>query len=152
MQARDKPVITHILQNTPEFLPHEVPVAEELIDAYLDSPVDSGYYVVVAETDGKVCGYACYGETPLTEGTWDIYWIAVEATQQGKGIGKALMKETEDRIKERGGRLAVLETSSKPNYDKTRRFYASMSYTEVACVPDFYAVGDDKLILMKRLR
>ncbi len=147
----DLPALVDILRHTPEFLPHEIPVAEELIAAYLEDPVNSGYLVIVAEFEGRVVGYSCYGETPLTEGTWDIYWIAVKHDLQGKGIGRAIMAETEDRIKLRQGRLAVLETSSKPNYDKTRRFYASIGYAEVACIPDFYTEGDDKIILMKRL-
>lgn len=140
-----------ILRATPEFLPHEVVVAEELIDAFLTSPRESGYYILVAEQDGQVAGYICYGDTPLTEGTWDIYWIAVDSGQQGKGIGKELMTVTENDIKAQHGRLVVVETSGKPNYNKTRQFYASGGYTEAAHIPDFYAPGDDKLILIKRL-
>jgi ribosomal protein S18 acetylase RimI-like enzyme len=142
----------NILRNTPEFLPYEVVVAEELIDSYLENPVSSGYCILVAETNGQVSGYVCYGDTPLTIGTWDIYWIAVNNKLQGTGIGGALMKETEEQIKGKNGRIVVLETSAKPNYDKTRRFYASQKYTEVVRIPDFYAVGDDKVILMKKLK
>ncbi|HEX9896655.1 MAG TPA: GNAT family N-acetyltransferase [Dehalococcoidales bacterium] len=140
-----------ILRSTPEFLPREVVVAEELIDAFLSSPQESGYYILVAETDGKVAGYICYGETPLTEGTWDIYWIAVDRTRRGMGIGGALMKKAESKIRESKGRLAVIETSSKPDYNETRQFHTSQGYTEIALIPDFYAVGDSKVIMVKRL-
>lgn len=140
-----------ILHSTPEFLPREVVIAEELIDAFLTSPQKSGYFILVAEIDGKVAGYVCYGETPLTEGTWDIYWIAVDRTHQGKGIGASLMKETENKIRESHGRLAIIETSSKSNYNKTRRFHISQGYSEIALVPDFYAIGDGKVIMVKRL-
>ena len=140
-----------ILHSTPEFLPREVVVAEELIDSFLTSPQESGYHILVAETDGKVMGYICYGETPLTEGTWDIYWIAVDRTRQGKGIGRALMRETENKIRELKGRLAIIETSSKPDYNKTRRFHSSQGYSEIALIPDFYTVGDGKVIMIKRL-
>jgi ribosomal protein S18 acetylase RimI-like enzyme len=140
-----------ILHSTPEFLPREVVVAEELIDSFLTSSQESGYHILVAETDGKVMGYICYGETPLTEGTWDIYWIAVDRTLQGKGIGGALMRETENKIRELKGRLAIIETSSKPDYNKTRRFHSSQGYSEIAVIPDFYTVGDGKVIMIKRL-
>ncbi len=140
-----------ILHSTPEFLPREVVVAEELIDSFLTSPQESGYHILVAETDGKVIGYICYGETPLTEGTWDIYWIAVDRTRQGKGIGGALMRETENKIRELKGRLTIIETSSKPDYNKTRRFHSSQGYSEIAVIPDFYTVGDGKVIMIKRL-
>jgi ribosomal protein S18 acetylase RimI-like enzyme len=126
-------------------------VAEELIDAFITSSQESGYHILVAETDGKVAGYVCYGETPLTEGTWDIYWIAVDRTRRGKGIGAALMRETESNIRESHGRLAIIETSSKPDYNKTRRFHTSQGYSEIALVPDFYAIGDGKVIMVKRL-
>jgi ribosomal protein S18 acetylase RimI-like enzyme len=152
MQASDKPAVMHILRNTPEFLPFEVVVAEELIDAYLESPGGTGYHILVAETDGQVRGYVCYGPTPLTIGTWDIYWIAVDRAKRGTGVGSDLIKEMENRIKADEGRLAVVETSSKPDYNNTRQFFASRSYTEITRMPDFYNVGDDKVILVKRLR
>jgi hypothetical protein len=45
-----------------------------------------------------------------------------------------------------------LETSSKPGYQKTRRFYLDQGYEIVGRIPEFYAPGDDKLILRKQLR
>lgn len=140
-----------ILHSTPEFLPHEVVVAEELIDAFLTKSMESGYHILVAEMDSKIVGYVCYGETPLTEGTWDVYWIAVDRTRQGKGIGRALMIETEHNIQKLHGRLVVIETSTKPNYNKTRQFYVLQGYSEIALIPDFYAIGDGKVIMVKRL-
>ncbi len=97
-------------------------------------------------------GYICWGPTPLTEGTWDIYWIAVAADKQREGIGTALLKSAEDRIKQNNGRLIFIETSSKPEYEEARRFYVSNSYKLICQIADFYAPGDDKLIFRKKLR
>ena len=152
MTPSDKPVIIKILQKTPEFKPSEVAVAEELIDSYLADAYQSGYHIYVAEVDSVVVGYICYGPTPLTEGTWDIYWMAVAPQMQGQGIGTALLESAERKIKKAVGRLALIETSSVPAYEKTRRFHIHRGYEIIACVPDFYAPGDDKLILQKRLR
>jgi len=152
MSHEDKPRLTKILRDTPEFKPHEVAVAEELIDSYLNDPSGSGYHILVAEVDSTVAGYICYGPTPLTEGTWDIYWVAVAPEKQDRGIGSALMESTEREILKAKGRLAIIETSSTPAYEKTRRFHISHGYEMVARIPDFYAPGDDKLILRKRLR
>jgi predicted N-acetyltransferase YhbS len=152
MQPRDKSAVTTILHATPEFLHHEVVIAEELIDAYLSKGKESGYFIEVAEDDGKVTGYVCWGDTPLTEGTWDIFWIAVDRTLQGKGIGAALMQVAEKAIYKSGGRLSVVETSGKPDYNKTRWFHASQGYKEEGRIKDFYTVGDDKVIMVKRLR
>jgi ribosomal protein S18 acetylase RimI-like enzyme len=151
MIAGDKPALMRILRNTPEFKPFEVAVAEEVIDAYLTDPKGTGYFTDVAEDDGKIAGYVCYGETPCTVGTWDIYWIAVDRSKRGRGTGKALSERAEAAIKQAGGRLAVIETSSTPLYENTRGFYLKRGYETVACVPDFYSPGDDKLILLKKL-
>jgi ribosomal protein S18 acetylase RimI-like enzyme len=141
-----------ILRSTPEFKPSEVVVAEEVIDSYLYDPGGASYYALVAELDSAIAGYICYGPTPLTEGTWDIYWVAVAPEKQDKGIGGALLTHAEDGIKETGGRLAIIETSSQPEYEKTRRFHLRHGYQLIGRIPDFYAPGDDKLILQKRLR
>lgn len=151
MVKDDKPALMVILRKTSEFKPFEVVVAEELIDAYLEDPSGSGYYILVSDVDGSVAGYICYGPTPVTEGTWDVYWQAVAREQQGKGIGGTLMASALKDIREAGGRLAVIETSGIPSYEKTRRYYAGLGYETVARIPDFYAPGDDQLILVKRL-
>jgi len=129
-----------------------VTVAEELIDCYLENPFNSGYHILVAEVSSTVAGYICYGPAPLTEGTWDIYWVAVAREKQGQGIGGALMKSAEKEIVKAKGRLSIIETSSTPAYEKTRHFHISQGYEIIACIPDFYVPGDDKLILQKRLR
>jgi ribosomal protein S18 acetylase RimI-like enzyme len=129
-----------------------VVVAEELIDCYLDDPSNSGYHILVAKVDSTVAGYICYGPTPLTEGTWDIYWVAVAQENQRQGIGSALMKSAEKDIVRAKGRLTIIETSSTPGYEKTRRFHLGQGYEVICRIPDFYAPGDDKLILQKRLR
>jgi GNAT superfamily N-acetyltransferase len=152
MRGEDRPRITEILRDTPEFKPPEVVVAEELIDSYLDDPSGSGYHVLVAEADSTVEGYICYGATPLTEATWDVYWMAVAGEKQGHGIGGALLKSAETEIMKGQGRLVIIETSSTPLYEKTRRFHLGEGYEVVCRIPDFYAPGDDKLIMQKRLR
>jgi ribosomal protein S18 acetylase RimI-like enzyme len=151
LTVKEKSAVMRILQATPEFLPPEVIIAEELIDAFLEDTEKSGYYIYIAEHDGEIAGYVCYGNTPLTEATWDLYWIAVANNKQGFGIGRSLMKHAEDDIRRMGGRLVMVETSGKPEYNKTRRFYDSMNYQKVCQIPDYYAPGDDLVLFSKRL-
>jgi GNAT superfamily N-acetyltransferase len=151
MTAADKPAVMAILNNTPEFLPMEVVVAEELVDSYLCDPLGSGYNIVVGEADSNVAGYACYGIAPLTEGTWDLYWIAVARDRQGQGIGHTIMRFVEDWIRQEKGRMLLIETSAKPDYEKTRLFYSNAGYEEICRIPDFYAPGDSKVVFIKRL-
>lgn len=151
MMKKDKPAIMRILRNIPEFKPIEVEVAEEVLREYLQKPNHGGYHVFVAEAGASITGYICYGHDTMTEGTWDIYWLAVAPDKQRRGTGKALLAFAEDKIKADKGRLAIIETSSKPEYEKTRQFHRSQGY-ELACqIADFYAPGDDKLVFQKRL-
>ncbi len=152
MTRGDRPRITQILRSTPEFKPSEVAVAEEVIDSYLDDPCRSGYHILVGEVSSAIAGYICFGPTPLTEGTWDVYWMAVAPDSQRRGIGGALLEAAEKSIRESSGRLAIIETSSTPAYANTKHFHTSHGYEIIARLPDFYARGDDKLILQKRLR
>jgi len=140
-----------ILKNTPEFQPFEIIVAIEVIDSCLDDGENSGYRILIAEDDTEITGYICYGPTPLTESTWDLYWEAVDREKRGQGIGRALMKAAEDDIMESKGRMALIETSSTPAYEKTRRFHLGNGYEIIARIPDFYAPGDDKIILRKNI-
>jgi ribosomal protein S18 acetylase RimI-like enzyme len=151
MAPKDKGAVMQILKGTVEFEPYEVVVAEELIDCFLHDPANSGYHILVAEKDTEIEGYVCFGPTPLTSGTWDIYWIAVSPLKKDRGIGKYLMTFAEERIRNTEGRLIMVETSSKPSYDNTRIFYEHRGYRQVACIADFYSPHDDKVIFEKRL-
>jgi GNAT superfamily N-acetyltransferase len=127
-------------------------VAEELIDCCLRDGEKSGYFIQVAEHNNEAIGYVCYGPTPLTKGTWDIYWEVVSRNNRGQGIGGILLKAAEKAIRKARGRMSLIETSSTPAYEKTRNFYSHHGYEEIARVPDFYELGDDKLVLQKKFK
>ncbi len=150
MTAQDRPAVVSILQNTGMFTADEIEVAIELIDIYLQQPGQKDYIIdVITEEDGSVMGYATYGPTPLTEGTYDLYWIAVSPLAQNKGYGKQLMHWVENKIMEEKGRLLIIETSSQPRYENTRRFYLNQHYEESVRIADFYKPDDDRIIYVK---
>ncbi|HEX2695422.1 MAG TPA: GNAT family N-acetyltransferase [Acidobacteriota bacterium] len=152
MSASDKPAVMEIIRATDMFTPAEVVVAEELIDAYLDTSDPEDYEVVVSEDDGGgVAGYMTWGPTPLAENVYDIYWMAVSPREQGRGRGKELVAWLEDRVRSLGGRMIIIETASQPSYHPTRQFYLRLGYTEVARIPDYYKPGDDRIIYTKRI-
>jgi GNAT superfamily N-acetyltransferase len=152
MTREDRPTVLEIIQATEMFTPDEVSVARELIDVYLDQPQQQDYRLAVCEDDGgRVVGYLAYGPTPLTEGTYDLYWMAVDAREQGRGYGRELLTWLEATVRTAGGRLILIETSSQPKYGKTRRFYAGFDYKEVSRIPDFYRKGDDRITYVKSL-
>lgn len=125
----------------------------ELIDLVLDAPEarHPDYQLLVAERADELVGYICYGPTPMTEGTYDLYWIASDPKVRGQGVGGALVSAMEGDLRRRQGRQVRVETSATEAYGPTRGFYAAMKYVEEARFKDFYTVGDDLIILKKKV-
>jgi ribosomal protein S18 acetylase RimI-like enzyme len=143
--------IQQLLRATRVFRESEIDVALEVIDSYFILP-EGDYTALGAFTPGsELLGYVCYGPTPCTTGTWDLYWIAVAPEAQGSGVGSQLLQEVERRLALKDARLVIIETSSQPLYAATRAFYERRGYQVVARVPDFYTEGDDRLIFAKRI-
>lgn len=151
LTASDRGPLARLLSELPQFRPDEVAVALELIDASLSDPRGSGYECLVAEHEGALCGYTCVGPTPMTEATWDLYWIAVDRAQQGRGIGRALYAAFVQRMRMRGGRQVRIETSSKEDYAATGGFYERLGFRIEGRLRDFYADGDDLLTFYRRV-
>ena len=150
LQTTDRPQLMSLLRADGLFTAEEVAVATELIDAAIAEPLGD-YRVTVAELDGRLAGYVCYGPTPMTEGTWDLYWIVSHPEARGRGVAKALVERMESELKSIGARLVRVETSQQDGYGAAHAFYARLGYPIAARFPDFYKPGDDLLVMMKRL-
>lgn len=96
-------------------------------------------------------GYVCFGQTPMTESTFDLYWLVVDAAVRGRGLGRALVAGFEAHLRARGGRRIRVETSSLEGQGGASRFYESTGYQRAGLIPDFYRPGDDLLIFSKEL-
>ena len=137
------------MRGTGLFHEAEVGTAVELLDEALDG--DDDYRFLGAFDGDELIGYACWGPTPDTIGTYDLYWIAVDRARQGEGIGTELVRSVEHRLAAAGGRLIVVETSSRADYQPTRRFYEARGYTKTATIPGYYSPDDDLVIYVKDL-
>lgn len=150
--SNDGADIIKVAESTGFFSQEEVDCVAELWQDYLKKgAAGSGYYFLVDRQDGKLRGFACFGPRALTEGTYDLFWIAVDKAFQGQGVGKALMHEAEQEIKRLGGRLVIVETSGQPKYEPTRAFYHAAGYTHEATLKNFYHEGDDLVIFTRKL-
>ena len=151
LEARDRPEVERIVSGVAVFSPLEVEIALELIDEWLEEGESSGYLTYVLEENDPrmVRGYVCFGPTPLTESTWDLYWVAVDPAAQGKGYGQKLLAFAESEMRRRDGRLLLIETASHEAYGATVRFYERAGYELVSRIRDFYRAGDDKLTFAK---
>jgi len=141
--------LEQLTRGTGLFREEEVATAVELLDESLAG--DDDYQFVGAFEADRLVGYACWGPTPGTEATHDLYWIVVDREQQGSGIGTRLLREVESRLTAHGARLVVVETSSRADYTPTRRFYETRGYIRTATIPAYYAPGDDLVIYTKDL-
>jgi len=168
LTSADSPRIHEVTAATSVFREEELEIAAEVFRDCVAAPGPSGgdvggdrggapappqlrpYYALGAELEARLVGWICWGQTPCTEGTWDLYWLAVDPAAQGAGVGSALVLEMERRLTGRA-RLISVDTSGRADYDPTRSFYESRGYRAVARVPDFYAPGDDQVIFTKAL-
>jgi D-alanine-D-alanine ligase len=141
--------IRSLVESTGVFSRVEVETAVELADERLAKGPASGYHFVFAEQDGAVVGYACYGPIALTLGSYDLYWIAVNKTTQGQGLGRKVLEKAEELVRQAGGRKIYIETSTRPPYAPTRAFYIRCEYRLDVVLEDFYAEGDGKAIYSK---
>ncbi len=114
-------------------------------------PREPDYLALGAEADGVLAGWICWGPTPCTVGTYDLYWIVVDPDHQGRGLGGALLGAMEGRLPP-AARLVVVETAGRPDYGPSRRFYEAHGYRRAATIPDFYAPGDDLVVYTKAIR
>ena len=87
----------------------------------------------------------------MTDRTWYLYWIAVSKQIQAQGIGAKMLHYAEEEIRKANGRLFLIETSSLPHYELTRKFYLKHKYEQHAVIKDYYSDGDDLVIFRKHL-
>lgn len=103
------------------------------------------------EVDGVPVGVAYFAPERLTEGTWNLYMLAVRPDRQRQGHGASLVRQVERELTARGERLLLIETSGLGSFRQTRAFYRALGYDEEARIRDFYRAGDDKVVFRKEL-
>lgn len=148
----DAVAIERLVAATGFFTDEEVAIARELVDERLAKGPASGYEFILAERDGMLVGYSCYGHIAGTDHSYDLYWIAVAPDQQRGGIGRQLLAETEAVIGEQTKARIYIETSGKPQYQPTQTFYEKNGYVLEARLVNFYRDEDDKLIYVKAIK
>jgi ribosomal protein S18 acetylase RimI-like enzyme len=145
----ETPVLVTIAEETGVFKPVEIKALEEVLDEYHASNHALGHRCVTFEKDGQVLGFAYYAPTAMTDRNWHLYWIAVSKRTQARGIGGELLHHVEEDIRRAHGRQLLIETSSLPHYELTRKFYLKHGYEQACIQPDYYADGDHMVIFRK---
>src|SRR5438105_1733301 len=130
----DTPTLLQLAEGTGVFKPHEVEALKEVLDEYHEYNQQHGHRCVTREERGQVIGFAYFAPAAMTDRTWYLYWIAVSKTIQARGIGQELLRYVEEDIRGANGRILLIETSSLPHYQLTRRFYVKQNYEQTAVI------------------
>jgi len=146
----DSPLLVPLAEQTGVFKPLEIKALREVLDDYHAGNEALGHRAIAATRGDQVLGFAYYAPATMTDRTWYLWWIAVAKSAQAKGVGSEMLRFAEEEIRARRGRMLLVETSSLPHYELTRRFYIKHGYTQAAVLADFYAAGDDMVVFGKR--
>jgi GNAT superfamily N-acetyltransferase len=151
LRPGDEERVRAVVASSGFFSPAEEEIAVELVQEARARGAASGYLFLFLELGGRTVSYTCYGPIAGTQSSFDLYWIATDESQRGRGLGRAVLEATERRIAALGGRRVYAETSSRAQYAPTHRFYEGCGYRLGAELEDFYAPGDGKLVYCKVL-
>jgi ribosomal protein S18 acetylase RimI-like enzyme len=148
----DRGNILDLLRQTAVFNEQEISIAMEIVDLVLTKQ-DRGDYQTFCYYDdnNQFMGYICFGPIPLTDFSYDLYWIAVDRKVQGKGVAEELVRFMEEQVARQGGRKIYVDTSATPLYAAARAFYKKQGYRAACVFDDFYREGDHKIIFIKDL-
>ncbi|MEM6666618.1 MAG: GNAT family N-acetyltransferase [Pseudomonadota bacterium] len=97
-------------------------------------------------------GLAYCAPEPMTDGTWNLYLIAVRPEGQGRGCGTALVDWLQGVMQANGARMLIVETSGAAAFKAAQAFYLARGFEREATVRDFYGAGDDKVIYRRLIQ
>ncbi len=147
VEKADIPELKKVLDSSELFPSY---LLDDMINDYLSNKKSTDIWFTTIDQGKPISIGYCAPET-LTEGTYNLYAIAVHKSQQGNGIGKKMMEYIENQLRENGNRILIVETSGKPEFELTREFYIKCDYTKQAVIPEFYEKEDDKIVFWKKL-
>jgi ribosomal protein S18 acetylase RimI-like enzyme len=148
--AADPHRIGALVAATAVFSDEEARVAAELASTTLNGS-ETYRFLFAEEPGGSLRGFTCFDRIPLSEVSFDLYWIAVAPEARGSGLAIELMRRTAAIAKSKRGLWLFAETSSRQPYERAHGFYRKAGFVEVARFEDFYAQGDAKLTFRLKL-
>lgn len=145
--------IDRIMNSLSNFTETDRDCVRELWDDFQHNGTQSAYQFCICRDylTHAALGFACFGKHALTENTYDLYWIAVDAAKQRSGAGSDLLTYVEEQVLAQDGRHLIIETSSTEAYQAARKFYRRHGYLREAIIRDFYAPGDHLVVYTKDL-
>lgn len=153
--------------NWPEAWPNLASALEEVQESFAEGRISR----VAFDEDGVVLGWID-GMSQYDGHIWELHPLVVRVNQQGKGIGRALMADFEECVKERGGLTLTLGTDDVnqqttlsginlfPNIwehvaqirnlkQHPYEFYQKQGYVIVGVMPDANGPGKPDILMAK---
>jgi ribosomal protein S18 acetylase RimI-like enzyme len=133
------------------FEPSQTEDLAQMLDRHF-SDENQSQDIWLTDDDNEPVGMAYIAPERMTEGTWNLYLIAVHPDRQKQGRGKALLSYVEQMLMERGERILLVETAGTDDFEYVREFYRQNGYEEEARIREFYTIGVDKIVFRKALK
>ncbi|MGL5061606.1 MAG: GNAT family N-acetyltransferase [Microcoleus sp.] len=146
----DTPALIALAQASGLFQPHQTEELALMLADHFSDETNSQDIWITDDDDGLV-GVAYVAPERMTEGTWNLYLIAVHPDRQRQGRGAALLAHVEQMLAQRGVRVLLVETSGLESFEYVRSFYRKSGYDEEARIREFYQAGEDKIVFRKAL-
>ena len=155
--------------NWPEAWPDLESAIEEVHESFGAGHVSR----VALDEDGTVLGWIA-GISQYDGHVWEMHPLVVRVSHQGKGIGRALVTDLEERVKDSGGLTIILGTDDE-NHQTTLagvnlfpnvwehithirnlkhhpyEFYQKLGYVIVGVIPDANGAGKPDILMAKSL-
>ena len=144
--AKDIKALKTVVETNDLFPPN---MLDDMLSDYLSNKNSSDLWFTYQEDRPVAIAY-CAPER-MTEGTWNLYLIAVHPDFQGRGIGTSIVNYIEQMLAKRGARILLVETSSLLSFTLTQKFYLKCGYEQEARIREFYQAGEDKIVFRKSL-
>lgn len=150
-QPSDREAIRRLVADTGVFSTVEEGWAVEIVDAALARGAGAGYHFLFADGSDGLEGFACFGPIDGTENRFDLYWIAVSPTAQGRGLGRRLLAESITAAKALDATHMFIDTSTRNDYAAARALYEALGFSLMGTLVDFYSDGDSKALFGRKL-
>ncbi|GCE07264.1 GNAT family N-acetyltransferase [Dictyobacter aurantiacus] len=153
--------------------PHPWPDMETALAEVRESLATDRLSRVARDENGAVLGWIG-GVSQYDGHVWELHPLVVHVDHQGQGIGRALVRDLEEQVRERGGLTMMLGTDDDHGqttlsgvnlfpdvYTHIARiqnlrhhpyaFYQKLGYTIVGVVPDASGIGKPDILMAKSL-
>lgn len=148
----DIPSLIALAESIDIFPAEHLEILEEMLTDFFESPDEQDRFWLTDEDDDEgIVGMIYCEPEQMTSGTWNLRLIAVAPDLQDMGRGGLLLEFLEDHLRQKMGRLLLVDTSGTEDFESVRNFYSKYGFREEALIRNFYEEGDDKITLSKRL-